>query len=171
MNIFEGLKGHKVVEAGNLTGLRTGHMVAQAAFANAGKADHLDNGHILVLDAKNELELGETGDGAQAYLHYSEEHMKFLDNAPLEMFTLTIGAGEKVYPRAIALYDGDTFVTDNADIKGTFGADYADVTVVDGVLTVAAAGTKAVGDGPIAKKATLPNGEAAIEVVWRGGAL
>lgn len=177
MDIFEQLRGNAVVEANNLTGLRNGHMVAQAAFDNStAKLEKLENGVILKLNANNELELfestvSEAVSYAGALLHYSEEHMKFLDSASLDMFNVPLDKTnvKKSYPRAIALYEGDTFTTDNADITGDFGADYADVTVVGGVLTVAAAGTKAVGNGPIAKKATLPNGKAAIEVVWRGG--
>lgn len=175
MNIFDALKGHSVVEANNLTGLRNGHMVAQSKFDKTGHSPaFLDNGFILKLDNKNELVVAEDATGT-SFLHYSEEHMKFLDNAPLEMFTVPLDKKDTrgdvaAYPRAIALYEGDTFTTDNADITGEFVAEqYADVTVVKGKLTVAAAGTKAVGAGPVAKKATLPNGKDAIEVLWRGG--
>ena len=164
MDIFEQLRGNAVVEANNLTGLRNGHMVAQAAYGGGVGNGKLENGVILQLDAKNELVLA---DGhANAFLHYSEEHMKFLDSASLDMFYLPLVEGEKVYPRAIALYEGDTFTTDK--YTGTFpaDADYYDVTVANGILTVAE--TKG-GAGPIAKASTLPSGKKAIEVVWRGG--
>ena len=171
MNIFDQLKGHKVVEANNLQGLRTGHMVAQAKFdgkVGTGGEAYLDNGHILELNEANELVLSATGAGF-ALLHYSEEHMKFLDNAPLEMFTVTLDGA--AYPRAIALYHGDTFTTDN--FGGTAPAvagTWYPVTVLAGVLTVGGTAAADTDKGPIAKKATLPSGEDAIEVVWRGGA-
>ena len=167
MDIFKQLRGNAVVEANNLTGLRNGHMVAQAAFDNsAAKLEKLENGVILQLDAKNELVLA-TGH-ANAFLHYSEEHMKFLDSASLDMFNVPLDKTnvKKSYPRAIALYEGDTFTTDK--YTGTFpaDADYYDVTVANGILTVADTQT---GAGPIAKASTLPSGKKAIEVVWRGG--
>ena len=173
MDIFKQLRGNAVVEANNLTGLRNGHMVAQAAFDNSTALEKLENGVILKLNANNELELFESGAGedvsyAGALLHYSEEHMKFLDSASLDMFNVPLDTEnkKKSYPRAIALYEGDTFTTDKFDGKiKTDG--YEDVTVVAGVLTVS--GLKATGKGPIAKKATLPSGKEAIEVVWRGG--
>lgn len=165
MDIFKQLRGNAVVEANNLTGLRNGHMVAQAAFVKPSGATKLENGVILQLNHQNKLELADGTAGA--LLHYSEEHMKFLDSASLDMFFLPLEEGKEVYPRAIALYEGDTFTTDKYD--GTPSGDYHAVSVVDGVLTVGAVAT-AETEGPIAKKATLPNGKDAIEVVWRGGA-
>ena len=171
MDIFEQLRGNAVVEANNLTGLRNGHMVAQAAFDNSeAELEKLENGVILQLDAKNELVLA-TGN-ANAFLHYSEEHMKFLDSASLDMFNVPLDKTNKVksYPRAIALYEGDTFTTDNVAATGAIPAGaYADVTVVNGKLTIADGTAAAEGTGPIAKNATLPNGTAAFEIVWRGG--
>lgn len=161
MNILSQLKDHKVVEANNLVGLRTGHMVAQAKFDNADELDYLDNGYILELDNKGELVLS-SGENAVQYLHYSEEHIKFLDSASLDMFTVYLD--KDAYPRAIALYDGDTFTTDN--FAGDLEEEgYTAVTIEDGVLTL----DGEAGNGPIAKAAYLPSGKAAIQVTWRAG--
>ena len=168
MNIFGQLAKHKVVEANNLNGLRNGHMVAQAKFDKKESGlDYLDNGHILALDNKGELVLAGAGESAY-FLHYSEEHIKFLDSASLNMFTVPLDGD--AYPRAIALYEGDTFTTDNydagsADVNYPAAGEYKGVTVVDGVLTL---GAVAKGE-PIAKAATLPSGQKAIQVTWKGG--
>lgn len=166
MNIFDSLKGHKVVEANNLTGLRNGHMVAQTAFDNSTAAkEDLDNGFILEINDKGLLALTNATKGA--FLHYSEEHMKFLDNAPLEMFTVTLDKTDaaKSYPRAIALYEGDTFTTDNFTGKAPAADEVKGITVVEGLLTVG----EVVAGQPIATLSALPNGKEAIQVVWRNG--
>lgn len=165
MDIFKQLRGNAIVEANNLTGLRNGHMVAQAAFVKPEGATKLENGVILQLNKDNKLELATGHEGA--FLHYSEEHMKFLDSASLDMFYLPLG-DEEVYPRAVALYEGDTFTTDKVENIAEATSEYKPVTVEDGVLKF---DTGVTNKGPIAKAATLPNGKKAIEVVWRGGAL
>ena len=174
MDIFKQLRGNAVVEANNLTGLRNGHMVAQAAFDNsAGVLDKLENGVILQLDHKNELVLATSL--TNALLHYSEEHMKFLDSASLDMFNVPLDKENKVksYPRAIALYEGDTFTTDKLSldedgVKALTADTWYPITVDKGILTV---GTEAatIDAKVIGRKATLPSGKAAMEIVWRGG--
>lgn len=174
MDIFKNLKGHSVVEMNVSTGLRTGHLLAQQAYGadtaynKAGTAvDYLDNGSLLALNAKGEIVQATDLEGT-VYVHYSEENMKFLDSASLDMFTVQLSADEKSYPRAIALYEGDKFTTDNYKAAAALDFDvYYAITVENGVIQV---GAKAEDDyaGPIAQLSSLPAGQEAIEVLWRG---
>lgn len=173
MNIFEHMKGKGIVEANNLNGLRQGHMLAQSEFDPAGFADaakgELDNGYILTVN--NEAKLVVAGAGSPNFLlHYSEEHMKFLDSAPLDMFTVYFSDTVKAYPRAIFLKDGDTFTTNNFN-KNSVAMEYDkyyELSLVGGKLTVVKAAT-AETTTPIAKLSSLPAGQEAIEVFWKGG--
>ena len=164
MNILSQLKGHKVVEVNKSTGLRIGHMEAQAKFDKKGyDKDFLDNGHILALNANGDLQMA----GAEEttyFLHYSEEHIKILNSASLYMFTVDLT--NDAYPRAIALCEGDVVTTDN--FLGKVTEEAHQVKVVNGVLTL---GEKVADDykGPIAKAGVLPSGKSAIKVIWRGG--
>lgn len=167
--IFKGLKGHKVVEMNNVYGYRTGHMLSQVPMIQADQTglateESIDQGYIFELNEKNEIVLSEAGKGV-LYLHFSEEHMTFYDNASLDMFTVDYRNGV-AYPRGIALHAGDVFTTDN--FKGSLPAkgEYKEVTVVKGELTV---GGDATADSVmIATKAKLPAGQDAIEVTYRG---
>ena len=174
MDIFKNLKGHSVVEMNVSTGLRTGHLLAQQAYGaataknKAGETvNYLDNGSLLSLNEKGEI-VQATDLTGRVYVHYSEEHMKFLDSASLDMFTVQLSAGEKSYPRAIALYEGDKFTTDNYKAAAALDFDvYYAITVANGVIQV---GEKATAGhaGPIAQLSSLPAGQEAIEVLWRG---
>ena len=163
-----------MVDLNQSTGLRTGHVVAQQAYANTTAfnakgevVNYLDNGLLMVLNAKGELDLANSTEGS-VFVHADEEHIKFMDNASLDMFTLYLDAKEKTYPRAVALYEGDKFTTDmfKADAVLKHGVYYV-VTVVNGVIQV---GAEAVGteEGPVATLGSLPAGNEAIEVLWRG---
>lgn len=164
MNILSQLKGHKVVELNKSTGLRIGHMEAQAKFDKDGfDKDFLDNGYILALDHKGDLRLAGEGE-TQYFVHASEEHNKLMNSASLDMFTVDLT--NDAYPRAIALYEGDTFTTDN--FEGDVEDGIYQVSVVNGVLTVGAEADDSY-KGPIAKASSLPSGVPAIKVTWRGG--
>ena len=174
MNIFDKLKGHSIVEANNLHGLRSGHMLAQEAFDPTGytaKENELDNGVILALGTNGKLKAA-GADETQYFLHYSEEHIKFLDSASLDMFTVYFDEKNVAYPRAIALYEGDTFTTNNCAPAGVldtleYGKVYA-VTVAGGILTIGAEATAAT-VGPLATLSSLPAGQTAVQIMWKGG--
>jgi len=164
MAIF-GLQPHKIVEVGKLHGLLSGHMIAQASMT-IGAGNTLDNGFILNLNqATGALEKAADGT-APVFLHYTEE----LLNGPvsgLEYFTVEAEADGLCYPRAIALYVGDEFVTNNIDVTVALTTALQPAVVVDGVLTVAAA--PAAGEALfLVKKDTLPNGAAAAYVMYVG---
>lgn len=162
MAIF-GLNTHKVVEVGKLHGLLSGHMIAQAAFDTEEEYGTLDNGFILNLDQATGA-LVKAEDGSQpVFLHYTEELMTG-PVAGYEYFTVEADADGICYPRAIALYVGDEFVTDN--FAGELAEDFAPAVVVDGVLTVddAVQGEALF----LVKKDRLPNGKVAAHVLYVG---
>lgn len=169
MNIFEQLGGHAIVELNQSTGLRTGHLVAQAKFANTENMKELDNGYILALNEKGELRLAGADETAY-FLHYSEEHIKYLDTASLDMFTVPLKANGKdvdAYPRAIALYEGDVFTTDNFEGEPESGK-YYKVKLTDGKLELDGE-VDGLYNGPVAVLSSLPAGQTAVQVTWRGG--
>lgn len=166
MNFINQLQKHKIVEVNKLTGLLTGHMVAQAPYRQVASETYLDNGAILFLNTAAELQLGTTGaELAQPFLHYTEELM----NGPVngyEFFTVDLDSeldGDPVcYPRAIGLQVGDEFTTNNINNLGTyvFGATNFAVLDTDGTLKLVdtAPATKLLF---VAKKDKLPAGQPA----------
>lgn len=171
MNFINQLSKHKIVEVNRLTGLLSGHMVAQAPYRTV--ATTFDNGAIMFLDDAAELVLGNDA-GAQKkqpFLHYTEELLTGPVSG-LEYFTVdVVGAnGTSVegvcYPRAIALYEGDQFTTNN--IAGTIPA--ANVkkfaVLVAGVLTIVDAIPVTAYEGPlfVVEKDTLPAGQPAVRL-------
>ena len=143
MNFINQLQKHKIVEVNKLTGLLSGHMVAQAPYRQVATETYLDNGAILFLNASAELQLGTSGaELAQPFLHYTEELM----NGPVngyEFFTVDLDSeldGDSVcYPRAIGLQVGDEFTTNNIKNLGayTFGeTNFAVLDATDGALKI-----------------------------------
>ena len=172
MNFINQLTVHKIVEPNKLTGLRTAHMVAQAPYRQVAAETYLDNGNILFLDTAAELVLVD-GTGAQLkqpFLHYTEELM----NGPVlgtKYFTVdlddTLGADPVCYPRAIALYEGDEFTTNNYETAINplvAGTKYFGVIGANNILEVVAAIPVLAYEGPlfVAEKDVLAAGEAAV---------
>jgi len=171
MNFLNQLQKHKIVEVNKLVGLLSGHMVAQAKFET--EDAFLDNGHILFLDLNGNLVMHGDADAAtlgQPFLHYTEELM----DGPVsgyEYFTVEVMDGV-AYPRAIALYEGDEFTTNNiANLVGE-GA-FADwdngeawAVLDDGLLTLIDELPEAY-EGPLFKafKDRLPAGQVAARLV------
>lgn len=164
MSYFGNFSTHKVVEMNQSTGLRIGHMVAQTPFVKGVKQlDSLDNGYILALDtAKDELKLA-AGNESRLFIHFTEEHMPIM-NAGLKYFTVPFIKGAKAdgsedycYPRAIALYENDTWTTNN------FAGDQpeaATVATIDkGQFVIDKAAPATTGHLFIAKPTTLPDGK------------
>lgn len=152
----------KVFEVNNLTGLRNGHMLAQmkADVANiakvtAGNSEWVENGIIVGLDAAGTISNYDPAKHEQPFVHYTEEILTIFPE--LRLFACEIEDGV-VYPRAIALYVGDTFTTNN--YTGEYEtAKYA--KVVDGVLNLQ---TEADGDTMfMATPTTMPDGEEGVE--------
>lgn len=166
MNFINSLSKHKIVEINKSVGLLNGHVVAQAPYRQVADETYLDNGWIMFLDDAAELVIG-AGHKAQPFLHYTEELM----TGPVigaEYFTTdldqTLDGDAVCYPRAIALYEGDEFTTNNfvfaTDVDWTNGV-FAIVNA-DGALEVTDAIPTTAYDGPLfaAKSEALPVGSA-----------
>lgn len=154
----------KVFEVNNLTGLRSGHMLAQtkadAAIATktVGDYEFIENGIIVGLSATNTVENFDATKHSQMFVHYTEELNTVLPD--LEYFAVPVEE-EGTYPRCIALYVGDTFTTNN--YTGTYeGAKYAKVT--NGVLELQAAADA--DSAFIATPTTMPNGAQGVEFTY-----
>lgn len=164
MAIFVG--NHKIVEVGKLHGLLSGHMIAQMPYSNAGIST-FDNGFILAMNkaaASGELKLAGASD-KEVFLHYTEELMNGF-YAGLEYFAIEKDSDGKFYPRAIALYPGDEFVTNNVAAVPAAGTPVL-AQPVAGVLTA----TDNPAEGfPVFRmeKDVLPSGVAAAKVTYLG---
>lgn len=158
----------KVFEVNNLTGLRNGHMLAQMkadvkniAKVTAGNSEWVENGIIVGLDAAGTISNYDPAKHEQPFVHYTEEILPVFSE--LRLFACEIEKEDEedagtVYPRAIALYVGDTFTTNN--YTGTYeGAKYA--KVVGGVLTLQTAADA--NTMFTATPTTMPNGEEGVE--------
>jgi hypothetical protein len=162
--IMSFLPTFKVFEVNNLTGLRNGHILANmpADVAHIAKVtvngnEYVENGIILGLDADGTVSNYDASKHDMPFVHYTEELLSLLNE--LRLFAEPIVDGV-VYPRAIGLYVGDTFTTNN--YAGTVeGAKYA--KVVNGVLTL-----QATADGAMFKAtpSTLPDGTDAFEFLY-----
>ena len=159
----------KVLEVNDLVGLRNGHIIAQApAAADITKKTYdeyqfIENGLILGLGKDGKLANYDPAKHAVPFLHYTEELITF--GVALDRFAVEVPTevGENAYPRAIALYIGDTFTTDNVVVGGVNKAEcYA--KVVNGVLTLEADETK---DTMFrAVKTTMPAGGVGYEFTY-----
>lgn len=170
-----------VVEINNSTAHRIGHAIAQVP-AYVGQAKDSDgqattdyalissvekngikfveNGIIVGLDSTGVLANYDSSKHSKPCLVYNDE----LITGPLtslNRFAEEAEDGEPVYVRALPLYLGDTFTTDN--FSGEAADGYA--KVVDGVLTLTASSTDALF---IATKTTMPNGEVGMEFMYIG---
>ena len=167
----------KVFEVGSLTGLRSGHMLAQQPAANdiavVEKNGHkfIENGIIVGLNIDGEVENWTTG---AMFVHYTEELNTMVDE--LKYFAVPVEQkydnGELVddfaatYPRCIALYAGDSFCTNNYTYASEVTANNAKYAkVVNGVLQLQSASS---GAQFKATKSTLPTGEEAFDFVYVG---
>lgn len=166
MNFINSLAKHKIVEINKSVGLLNGHVVAQAPYRQVAAETFLDNGWIMFLDDAAELVI-DAGHKAQPFLHYTEELM----TGPVigaEYFTVDLDDvldGDKVcYPRAIALYEGDEFTTNNFvfDTAVTWTNGKFAILDANGQLMVVAAIPTTAYEGPLfaAKKEVLPVGAA-----------
>jgi len=137
MSILNYLPTFKVVEINRSTGLVTGHVLSQfvlkstsALINTTNGIDFLENGFIVGLN--NDLEILEFDPAthAQPFLVYVEELNELMDG--LKYYATEEDADGDIYPRAIALYVGDAFTTNNYVTSTT----PAFAKVVAGVLTM-----------------------------------
>ena len=182
MNFLNMLTKHKVVEVNRLTALLSGHMIAQAPYRQVAAETYLDNGAILFLSKNAELVLGNHADAikGQPFLHYTEELMTFELASAYEYFTVDLeetltqldGTGTDLvcYPRAIALYEGDAYTSNNfvtAISPIVAGTRYFAIVDANGALSVVSSFPAATYDGPVfsATSNTLPGGQAGFTFV------
>lgn len=160
--IMNFLPTFKVFEMNNLTGLRSGHILANmkadmeyTAAVTVGENKFLENGIILGLDADGTVSNYDPAKHDMPFVHFTEELLTY--SHELRHYAEPVVDGV-VYPRCIGLYVGDTFTTNN--YTGTVeGAKYA--KVVNGILTL-----QSVADTDTMFKATastLPDGSDAFE--------
>lgn len=116
MALLDNFKTHKVLEANLSTGLRTGHMLAQSAFAKPASGiakDYIDNGLLFTLGSDGALALATASTTEPVFIHYTEE-LQVLDFlSGNKYFTVEYEENGVAYPRCIALYVGDVWTTDN----------------------------------------------------------
>lgn len=157
----------KVVEINNSTAHRIGHAISQVpaykasvAHKTVGNYDFVENGIIVGLGTDAQLSNYDASKHSQPCLVYNDE----LITGPIDSlnkYAEEIEAGKPVYLRALPLYLGDSFTTNNF----TGNAQDGFATVDGGVLKVSADKTDAMF---LTKKSTLPNGEVAVEFTYIG---
>lgn len=160
----------KVVEINDSVALRSGHMLSQVpvdaaitkktiAIDDDKSVSFVENGLIVGLGANYTIENYDATKHSQAFLVYTEELNTFINE--LHYFANELIEDEDNFVRALALYVGDTFTTNN--YSGTLeGAKFA--KVVDGVLTLQTAAD--IDTMFIAKPTTMPNGTAGCEFTY-----
>ena len=164
--IMSFLPTFKVFEMNNLTGLRSGHILAnmaadlsKTASVEVGGNKYIENGIILGLDAEGTVSNYNPAAHKRPFVHFTEELLTYFQELRLYAEPVVDGV---VYPRCVALYEGDTFTTNNyaGEIEGDGFA-----TVVNGVLTL-----QEEADGAMFKAvvSTLPDGNDAYEFLYLG---
>ena len=165
-SILNYLPEFKVVEINRSTGLVAGHVLAQFPLAadsdlteTHGDLEALQNGFIVGLGGDLEIDAYDPDVHSQPFLVFTEELNTFFDG--LKWYATFEDADGEIYPRAIGLFVGDVFTTNN--YKGEEGA-FA--KVVEGELTLQA---EADADTLFAvEESTLPNGDEAMRFIYVG---
>lgn len=167
MNIKFNKPEFKIVEVNNLTGLRIGHVMAQrvakvadVAHTTYGTQDVLENGVVVGLDADGTIKNFAEGVPFLVYLEPLIDGYHVGADQQGEAFD----ENGEVYPRAVALYAGDTFTTNNYDAGEV--ADTVDTCfakVVNGVLALQVTET---GASFIAERTTLATGDEAFKFTY-----
>jgi uncharacterized protein YneR len=171
MAILNFLPEFKIVEINRSTGLVAGHVLAQFPLADDaelkvtyGGVDYLENGFIVGLGSDLELAPFDSTKHAQPLLVFTEELNTFFDG--LKWYaTMEDEEDGIIYPRALGLFVGDAFTTNNYDVPtGVTAPKFAKVE--DGVLTLQATAT---GDTLFAvEESTLPTNEDAYRFIFVG---
>jgi hypothetical protein len=169
MAILNFLPEFKIVEINRSTGLVAGHVLAQFPLADGanlavthGGVDYLENGFIVGLGADLEFAPFDATAHAQPLLVYTEELNTFFDGLKWYATPEDEDNG-RIYPRALGLFVGDAFTTNN--FAGTFTTQ-AFARVTDGVLTLQA--TADANTRFAVEESTLPTGELGLRFVYVG---
>lgn len=168
MGILNYLPTFKVVEVNRSTALISGHMLSQyqadlseITKKTVGSTLFVENGLIVGLGSDLKIANFNKSVHSQPFIVFTEELNTVVNG--LKYFANEVVDGE-VYPRALALYVGDTYTTNN--YSGTLSASTKFAKVVDGVITLQ---TAADADTLFAVEvSTLPTGEAAARVTYMG---
>ena len=172
MGILNYLPEFKIVEANRLTGLVTGHVLAQfplnpvSALINStfgdGTIEVVENGFIVGLGKDLQIDAYDPAKHAAPFLVFTEELNTFMDG--LKYYATEEDADGDIYPRAIGLFVGDVFTTNNYDEDVAVAPKYA--KVVAGVLTL-----QDVADSAtmfVVEESTTPLGEVAYKFIYFG---
>lgn len=169
MSILNYLPTFKSVEPNRLTGLVKGHVLSQfplapgsALIKTINETSVIENGAIvglaggLTVDAYDATKMG------HPFVVFTEELNTVFGGH--KYFATAKDAYGDIYPRAVALYVGDAFTTDNFDKGATTAPKFA--KVVDGVLELQDAEDA---DTLFAvEESNLPLGEPAYKFVYVG---
>lgn len=171
MGILNYLPSFKIVEPNRLTGLVKGHVLSQFPLDPAStlikkvgtpEIDVLENGFIVGLGNSLLVEAYDAANHAHPFLVFTEELNTFMNG--LKYYATEADVDGDIYPRAVALYVGDAFTTDNYD-EGAATEPIA-AKVVDGVLTLQ---DTADADSLFAvEESTTPLGEKAYRFIYVG---
>lgn len=155
----------KYMEVNDLVGLRSGHMLSQVPadenITKVTKGDNkfIENGLIVGLSATGTVENFDKSKHPVMFVHFTEELNTLIDE--LKYFAVEAPDGDKVYPRCVALYVGDTFTSTN--YTGTLStAKYA--KVVNGVPTLQTVAD--IDTAFIAVPSDMPNGDEAVQLTF-----
>ena len=172
MGILNYVPTFKVVEPNRLTGLITGQVLSQFQATEAIKetndagVTYLENGVILGLNEDLTLGAFDSSTHKQALLHFTEELNTFLSGN--NKFAVEEDQDGELYPRAIALYVGDSFTTDNFAFE-LEGENAGVASVENGLITVHKNTTALTGEPVFAiEMTTLPTGEEAVRATYLG---
>jgi len=171
MSILNYLPTFKVVEMNRSTGLVTGHVLSQfpagtiATKAVTGTLGFIENGLIVGLSNDLTVENYDATAHAMPFIVFTEELNTFMSG--LKYFATPVEADE-TYPRAVGLFVGDVWTTNNFVGTGIGGAynNEAFAKVVNGVITLQAVANA---DTIFAvEESTLPAGGKAVRVTYIG---
>lgn len=169
MGILNYLPEFKIVEPNRLTGLVTGHVLAQfplnpaaAIIKTVGGSDFVENGFIVGLGKDLQIDAYDPAKHAAPFLVFTEELNTIVGG--LKYFATEEDAGGDIYPRAIGLFVGDVFTTNNYAVAGAVAPKYAKVVAGKLTLQDAADATTMF----VVEAATTPNGEDAYRFIYFG---
>lgn len=169
MSILNYLPEFKVVEINRSTGLVTGHILSQfpldpasALIQKVGGHDVVENGFIVGLGKDLQIDAYDPAKHAAPFLIFTEELNTFMGG--LKYFATEEDSDGDIYPRAVGLFVGDAFTTNNYAVAGAVAPKYA--KVVNGKLTLQDAADAATMF--VVERATTPNGEDAYKFIYFG---
>lgn len=178
MAILDFLPSFKVVEVNRSTGLVAGHVLAQFPLDDtfpgietigSENREYLENGFILGLGEDGVLAAFDSAVHGQPLLAYTEEITTIFDGN--KWFATEQDDEGVIYPRAIGLFIGDSFTTDNYEFDGSLTWSDSDLYAIveDGVLTITDAATSS-NATPVFKveQSTLPTGDDAAQFTYVG---